>query len=213
MIRVALVNSIRILANVIAAVLESEPDIEVVGCAVTIDEALALASQCDILIVGTRLADNGALRITRAVTQANLPVKVLILGLAESKDEVLHYVEAGAAGYVLQDDSVDALVTKLRSTYHGAAMISPEMAGALVSRVAELAQAGDRAGTKFNEAIELTAREREILALIGQGLSNHQIAERLTIEVGTVKNHVHRILQKLNVTDRQTAAAYLDHLQ
>jgi DNA-binding NarL/FixJ family response regulator len=212
MIRVVLVNSIRILANVIAAVLENEPDIDVVGRATTVDEALALAPHCDILIASTRLPDNGALRITRAITQANLPTKVLILGLAESKEEVLHYVEAGAAGYVLQDDSVDALLTKLRSTYAGTAMISPEIAGALLSRVAELAQGSGQAELKPDTSIELTTREREILTLIGQGLSNQQIAERLVIEVGTVKNHVHRILHKLNVTDRQTAANYLDLL-
>lgn len=213
MIRVVLVNSIRILANVIAAVLENEPDIDVVGCATTIDEALALAPRCDILIASTRLPDNGALQVTRAVTQANLPTKVLILGLAESKAEVLHYVEAGAAGYVLQDDSVDALLAKLRSTYEGVPMISPEIVGVLLSRVTELAQDNERGEVVPNASIELTAREREILTLISQGLSNQQIAERLVIEVGTVKNHVHRILQKLNVTDRQTAAAYLDHLQ
>ena len=212
MIRVVLVNSIRILGNVIATVLENEPDIDVVGRTTTVEEALTLASQCDVLIASTRLPDNGALRITQAVAQANLPVKVLILGLAESKEEVLHYVEAGAAGYVLQDDSVDALLAKLRSTYAGAAMISPEIAGALLSRVAELAQSGSRPELKPGASIELTAREREILALIGQGLSNQQIAERLVIEVGTVKNHVHRILHKLNATDRQTAAAYLDLL-
>ena len=147
MIHVGLVNSIRILANVIAAVLENEPDIDVVGCATTIDEALTLAPHCDILIASTRLPDDGALRITQAVAQTNLPPKVLILGLAESKEEVLHYVEAGAAGYVLQDDSVDALLAKLRSTYAGTAMVSPEIAGALLSRVAELAaQDGGQAG-------------------------------------------------------------------
>jgi DNA-binding NarL/FixJ family response regulator len=213
MIRVVLVNSIRILANVIAAVLDNEPDIDAVGCTTTIDEALALAPHCDILIVSTRLPGSGALQITRAVAQANLPTKVLILGLAESKEEVLHYVEAGAAGYVLQDDSVDALLAKLRSTYAGVPMIPPEIVGVLLSRVAELAQGSGQAELKSDASIELTTREREILTLIGQGLSNQQIAERLVIEVGTVKNHVHRILQKLNVTDRQTAATYLDLLQ
>jgi DNA-binding NarL/FixJ family response regulator len=213
MIRVGLVNSIRILANVIAAVLENEPDVDVVGCVTTLGEALDLAPRCDLLVVSTRLPNDGALRVTRAVAQADLPTKVLILGLAESKEEVLQYVEAGAAGYVLQDDSVDALLAKLRGTYEGAAMISPEIAGALLTRVAELAQESSRTEVRPNTKIELTAREREILSLIGQGFTNQQIAEKLTIEVGTVKNHVHRILNKLNVADRQTAAAYLDFLQ
>ncbi len=212
MIRVGLVNTIRILANVIAAVLENEPDIEVVGSTTLVEEALPLAQQCDVLIVSTRLPANGALRITQAVTQASLSTKVLILGLAESKAEVLHFIEAGAAGYVLQDDSVDALLTKLRSTYAGTALISPEIAGALLVRVAELAQNTERDEVWLTASSELTAREREILRLIGQGLSNQQIADQLVIEVGTVKNHVHRILQKLNVTDRQTAATYLNFL-
>ena len=213
MIRVGLFNSIRILANVIAAVLENESDIRVVGFATTLPEALTLAARCDVLIASTRLPDDGALRITRAVTQANLPTKVLILGLAESKAEVLRYAEAGAAGYVLQDDSVDALLLKLRSTHAGDAVISPEIAGALLSRVAELTQEeGRREPPNPGAAVELTAREREILVLIGQGLSNQQIAEHLVIEVGTVKNHVHRILHKLHVADRRTAVAYLDLL-
>ncbi len=212
MIHVGLVNAIRILANVIAAVLENEPDVDVVGCATTLAEALVLAPRCDILVVSTRLPDNGALRVTQAVAQVHLPTKVLILGLAESKEEILHYVEAGASGYVLQNDSVDALLAKLHSTYAGAAMISPEIAGALLSRVAELAHDSARTEVQLNISLDLTAREREILTLIGQGLSNQEIAKRLTIEVGTVKNHVHRILHKLNVADRQAAATYLDLL-
>ena len=94
----------------------------------------------------------------------------------------------------------------------GAAVVSPEIAGVLLSRVAELAQDNDRVEAAPTTRFELTAREREILRLVGQGLTNQQIAERLTLEVGTVKNHVHRILHKLNVADRQAAAAYLDLL-
>ncbi len=212
MIRVGLVNSIRVLGNVIAAVLANEPDITVVGSTTSIEEAVSLASRCDVLIVSTRLPEYGALRTTQLIAQANLPAKVLLLGLAESKEEVLQYVEAGAAGYVLQDDSVDALLMKLRNTYAGSAVISPEIAGALLSRVAELAQDSERTGELPAPSLDLTAREQEILRLIGRGLSNHEIAQQLVIEVGTVKNHVHHILRKLNVADRQAAAAYLELL-
>lgn len=212
MIRVGLVNAIRVLANVIAAVLDGEADITVVGNATTLDEAMALAPQCDVLIVSTRLPGQGALQVTQSIALAHPSVKVLILGLAESREEVLHYVEAGAAGYVLQDDSVDALLAKLRSTYTGAAMISPDMAGILLSRVTELAHERSRASIKPDASIELTTREREILTLIRQGLTNQEIAERLVIEIGTVKNHVHHILHKLNVSGRQDAAIYLDLL-
>lgn len=208
MIRVLLVNQIRIMGNVIAAVLQNEPDIEVLGCATTIDEALAEARTADVVVVSTRLRDDGALKVTQAVAAAELPARVLVLGLAESREEILRYVEGGAAGYILQDDSVDDLLSKIRTAHGGEAMISPEIAAALISRVAELAQSLPKPEAVQADAIELTPREREILELIGEGLSNQEIAERLVVEVGTVKNHVHNILQKLNVSSRREAAAY-----
>lgn len=212
MIRVALVNAIRILCNVIAAVLENEPDIEIAGCTTTVDEALDLAHHCDVLVVSTLVPDNAALRIAQAVVQANLPVKVLILGLAESKEEILRYIEAGAASYVLQDDSVDDLLVKIRATYDGQALVSPEIAAVLMGRVAELSQM-PAAGSQTDATTDLTPREREILQLISQGLSNQQIAAQLVIEVGTVKNHVHNILEKLNVSSRRDAAHFFAQLQ
>jgi DNA-binding NarL/FixJ family response regulator len=163
-----------------------------------------------VLIISTRLPNKGALRLAQAVARAALPVKVVVLGLAESKEEILQYVEAGVAGYVLQDDSVDDLLAKIRTTYGGEAIISPEIAAVLITRVSELAQQASPPEAKLDTTGELTPREREILELIGQGLSNQEIADRLVIEVGTVKNHVHSILQKLNVSDRQAAAGLLN---
>jgi DNA-binding NarL/FixJ family response regulator len=166
-----------------------------------------------VLVVSTQLPDDGALRITRAITAANHPAKVLVLGLAESKEEILQYVESGAAGYVLQDDSVDDLLTKIRTTHNGEALISPEIAAVLISRVSELAQLTPQEEDRLEDPAALTPREREILDLIGQSLSNQEIADHLVIEVGTVKNHVHSILQKLNVSSRQEAAAYVSGLR
>lgn len=208
MIRVLVVNEIRLMCNVISAMLEEEPDIEVVGTATTSEEALARISGCDVILVNTGLPDNGALELTRAVVEKAPSVGVLVVGLAESETEILQYVEAGAAGYVLKDDSVDALLRHIRATHSDEALVSPEIAAALMSRVSELAQSFPES-VGIDEAAELTPREREVLQLIGQGLSNQEIADRLIIEVGTVKNHVHNILQKLNVNSRQDAAAYL----
>lgn len=207
-IRVLAVNEIRLMCNVISAMLEEEPDIEVVGTATTSEEALAQISECDVVLVNTGLPDNGALKLTRAVVEKAPSVRVLVMGLAESETEILQYVETGAAGYVLKDDSVDELLRHIRATHSDEALVSPEIAAALMSRVSELAQSYP--GTAgVDETAELTPREHEVLQLIGQGLSNQEIADRLIIEVGTVKNHVHNILQKLNVNSRQDAAAYL----
>jgi RNA polymerase sigma factor (sigma-70 family) len=209
MIRVLLVNEIRLMSNVIASVLEDEPDIEVVGGVTSLDEALLLVPESDVILVSTHLPEDGALKLTSAITEAHPSVKVLVLGLAETKGQVLQYIEAGADGYVLKDDSVGDLLSRIRAAQSGEALVSPNIAAALMSRVGELAQLFAEIEAEINEAADLTPREREILELIGQGLTNQEIADRLVIEVGTVKNHVHSILQKLDVGNRQDAAAYL----
>ena len=209
MIRVLLVNETLLVSNVIAAVLEDEPDIEVVGRATTAGEALAHVHECDVVLVSTSLPDGEALRLTEEITEADPEAKIVVLGLVESKENVLRYVEAGAAGYVPRDDSVADLVQRIRAAYRDKAMVSPEIAAALMSRLAELAQVFAEVHAGVADAGELTRRELEVLELIGQGLTNQEIAERLVIEVGTVKNHVHSILDKLNVRSRRDAAPYL----
>ena len=209
MIRVLLVNQIRLLGNALAAVLEDEPDMEVVGCATSVSQALDLAPKSDVILVNTRMSNGTALELIRAVSDAQLSAKVLALGLAESKEQILHYVEAGAAGYVLKDDSVDDLLQRIRGAHAGRVRVSPKIAAALMSRVTEYAQLFTQVDAGIGETNDLTPRERQILDLIGQGLTNQQIADRLVIEVGTVKNHVHSILQKLGASSRHEAAAYL----
>ncbi len=208
MIRLLLVNEFHLMCNVLASVLEDESDIDVVGVATNVEDALAQASESDVMLVSTRLPDNGALRLTRAVTEAELPVRVLILGLANTEAEVIGFVEAGASGYVLQDDSVDELLNNIRATYNGEALVSPGIAGALMARVSELAQLFATVDGTVAEMVDFTPREREIMQLLAEDMTNQDIADFLVIEVGTVKNHVHNILEKLGVSSRHEAAAY-----
>jgi DNA-binding NarL/FixJ family response regulator len=212
-ISILLVNQIRLLGNVLAAVLEDEPDMEVIGCATSVSQALDLAPKSDVILVNTRMSNGMALEFFQAVSDAELPAKVLALGLSESKEQILQYVEAGAAGYVLKDDSVDDLLQRIRGAHTGQVRVSPKIAAALMSRVTEYAQLLNQVDAGIGEADDLTPREQEILDLIGQGLTNQQIAEQLVIEVGTVKNHVHSILQKLDASSRHEAAAYLAVLE
>lgn len=208
MIRVLLVNEFRLMSNVVASVLEDEEDIEVIGVATTVAEALAKSSEVELLLLSTRLPDDGALRLTQTVTERELPVKVLILGMADSEPEILQYVEAGAVGYVLQDDSVDELLRNIRAAANDEALVSPDIAAALMERVNELSQMFTQATAKIGGNVAFTPREEEILDLIDREYTNRDIAAELIIEVGTVKNHVHNILDKLNVSSRHEAAAY-----
>jgi DNA-binding NarL/FixJ family response regulator len=212
MIRVLLVTEIELIANVIAALLNDEPDIEVAGSVTSIEAALGQAATSDVILVSPRLPDDGALRLTRAIAETYPATKVLALGLTESKTRVLQYVEAGADGYVARDDSVEDLLQRIRAAHRDHAVVSPEVAAALMSRVTRYAQLFSEVEAGQHDTAGLTPREREILELIGEGLTNQQIGERLVIEVGTVKNHVHNILTKLDVGNREDAAAFLAFL-
>lgn len=210
-VKILLVNETRLMGSVIAAALDDEPDIQVVARVTTPEEALKIIqeNEVDVALVSTRLPESGALNLTSAITKLAHSTKVLALGLSEEKKRVLRYVEAGAAGYILKDDSLDDLIGTVRAAQEGKVYVSPEIAAAMIERLSDLAQMFSDVENSIADASGLTPREMEVLELIGEGLTNQQIAERLVIEIGTVKNHVHNILDKLNVSNRGEAAAYL----
>ena len=210
-INLLLVNEIRLMGNVIVAALQDEPDISVVDCVTTYEEALQFVREKEVhvALVSTRLPDNGGLRLTSAIAEIAPSIKVLTLGLTEEKKRVLRYVEAGASGYILKDDSLEDLVEIVRATQEGKVFVSPQIAAAMMKRLSDLAQMFAGVENNITDTTTLTTRELEVLELISKGYTNLQIAQNLVIEVGTVKNHVHNILEKLNVSSRGEAAAYL----
>jgi DNA-binding NarL/FixJ family response regulator len=211
MIHALVVHQAHLISSLITSVLSEEDDVYVVGRAASVEEALNKIelSNCNIVLVAATLPDRGALELTKTVAEQYSHIKVLVIGLPESESMILEYVAAGAAGYVLQDVPVERLLDNVRAVHEDKAIVSPTVAAALMERIAELSRITSQ--HQLNpEAYELlTPREREVLALIGEDLTNQQIGERLYIEVGTVKNHVHNILKKLEVNSREEAAAYL----
>ena len=203
--RVLLVADIRLYREGIESVLADREPLEVVGAARDADEAVELAAavQPDIALVDVAMAD--AVAGVRAIRRAVPGVKILALTVAETEAEVLTCIEAGVSGYVTRESSVDDLVAAIQSAGRDEMLCSPRIAATLVRRVAALAAGATRARP---EAV-LTGRELEIVGLIDEGLSNKEIATRLLIEVPTVKNHVHNILEKLQVRRRADAAAAL----
>jgi DNA-binding NarL/FixJ family response regulator len=151
--------------------------------------------------------------LTRTIVDRVPAVKVLILGLLEDKNDTLRYIEAGAAGYILKDSSLKEFIEIIRMAQRGEAQVSARIAGAMMERLSNLARMFASVETRMNGDARLTSRELEVLQFIGQGLTNQAIADRLVVEVGTVKNHVHSILEKLNASNRDEAASYLAFLK
>ena len=210
MIRLLVFHEVHVFGRVIMAALSQESDIHVVGWAATEDKVLGQIHRCDVILVCVVVPDDGALVLVRAIRKTGATVKILVMGLPKSEEAILTYVEAGADGYVLQDDTMDDLLKNIYALHRGEALASPQVIATLMARVNRLAELHAELGLNpdVGKLTDLTPREREVLAFIGEGLSNQEISDRLIIELGTVKNHVHNVLQKLGVNNRWEATAY-----
>jgi DNA-binding NarL/FixJ family response regulator len=133
-------------------------------------------------------------------------VKIVVMGLLPSNEEFVEFIKAGAAGFVLKDATIEQFVETIVAVADGHAVLPPLLTGNLFSHVAAQAISRGRRGAKA--AVRMTAREREVVELIAEGLSNKEIADRLHIATHTVKSHVHNILEKLTLHTRLEVAAY-----
>jgi len=215
MIKILLVIEVRLIANIFAEVLEEEADFMIVGRSENVEGALKIIQdrQVDVALVSVGLPGQSAVELTRSIVQSAPATKVLALGLADDTDDVLKYIEAGAAGYILKDSSLLDLIEIMRYTQRGEAQLSPKMAGAMMERLSSLAKMFVSVENTIADGVRLTPREREVLQCLGKGCTNQEIASHLLVEIGTVKNHVHSILEKLHVSNRDEAASYLAFIE
>jgi DNA-binding NarL/FixJ family response regulator len=207
MTRVLIVASIRLYREGLAQLLNANGDFTVVGTDSTGREAIQRVDETapDVTLVDMDIPDLGDISAAFATRSPRIPL--VAVGIAESDAEVLACAEMGIAGYVTRESSMSELAAALRGAADGELFCSPRTAGILIRRIAELA--ADRQQSDNSSVAMLTQREREVATLMCEGLSNKEIATRLCIEVATVKNHVHNVLDKLNVHRRSEAVRLL----
>lgn len=210
MIRVLMVTPVRLMSDLIQKICAEQPDLHVVGCAATKQDGLDKREACDVLLVSAALPDNGALDLIHACARQPGSPAVVIIGAPNAQPLLLRYLEAGAAGCIRDQDSLDELVRAIHMAAARQIALTQDMFDVVLKRVMALAQECAKPVGESPEDKNLTRREREILGLIARGYRNREIAQHLTIELGTTKNHVHNILDKLNVKSRQDAAVYYD---
>jgi DNA-binding NarL/FixJ family response regulator len=205
LIRVFIADDNRLLREGLASMIEEIDDMTIVGMAATGIQALDQIKQLvpDVALVDIGMPDKDGLDVTMALHKDLPAVKVIILGMPDLTDEIMTCIEAGAEGYVLKEATFDYLVESIRSVQQGESFCSPRMAASLFSRVAELSR------ERIPESsVKLTPREVEVISKIAKGLSNKEIAVQLFIEEQTVKNHIHNILDKLQLHNRLEAVQY-----
>jgi two-component system, NarL family, nitrate/nitrite response regulator NarL len=196
-IQVLLISDVRLHREGIAELLRRDGRVEIIG-----GEPRSANDISGPEVVLLDSSDPGAVSIARRFAGLGRPVVVLGVPADEA---VLRFAEVGVIGFVERDSGVRRLVESIEAALRGEASCSPRIATLLLRRLTGL----PGAGSPRTEYANLTARERQILRLIDTGLSNKEIAQQLRIEVATVKNHVHNILEKLQVRRRGEAAAQL----
>ena len=202
-IKVFLLDDHEIVRQGVRDVLEIQPDIEVVGEAGTASSALARipALRPDIAILDVRLPDGDGVSVCRDIRSQVPEVACLMLTSVDDDEALFNAIMAGAAGYVLKDISVSNLVGAVRTVASGQSMLDPRAASQLMARLRD-------AATKKDPLEGLTNQERRILELMGEGLTNRQIGERMFLAEKTVKNYTSVLFQKLGMERRAQAAAY-----
>jgi two-component system NarL family response regulator len=203
-IKVLLVDDHELVRQGVASMLAKAEDVIVVGEAKTGREAIEIARRelPDVILMDVRMPDMDGLEATRRVKEERPRTAVIMVTMHDNPAYLREAVRAGAAGYLLKDVSKDELLDAIRQVATGGAFIESQMLRGMLSEM----KPGGTGGAPA--ARNLTKREREILSLVAEGLSNREIADKLVLSPETVKSHVAAILEKLNVSDRTQAAIY-----
>lgn len=202
-IQVLIVDDHPLFRDGVVQTLRADPDIDIVGQAKTAREAIEFAAELlpDIILLDITIP-GGGLNAAQTIA-ATLPItKLIMLTASEAEEDVLAALKAGARGYILKGVSGDELIKVVHNVYAGEAYITPGLAATLLAEMQNHRRAQPEAGPLD----ELTEREREILEHVAGGMSNKEIAHKLSLSEKTVKNYMTNILQKLQVRNRVEAA-------
>jgi DNA-binding NarL/FixJ family response regulator len=207
-ISLVLIDDNRLLREGIAAMIHAQPGFRVLAASADVDEALQKVRDAkpDVVLLDFGLEDHDSLSLT-ATVHAEVPeARVIVMGLLAVQDDVADYVKAGASGFVMKDASFEDFFATIRAVAAGAEVLPPALTNSLFAQIARNADRVPPA--QVLETVRLTTREREVVGLLAEGLSNKEIAKRLGIAIHTVKSHVHNVLEKLALRSRLEVAAF-----
>jgi DNA-binding NarL/FixJ family response regulator len=208
LIRIALVDDQELVRAGFRMVLDAQPDMQVVGEAADGHAAIDLARRvhADVMIMDARMPKLDGVAATSQIRQAGDLPRVLMLTTFDLDEYAFAALKAGASGFLLKDVPPEELLFAIRAVHSGDSVVAPSTTRRLIDQFAALLPSGEQAAQ--TELAELTDREREVLTLVAQGLSNAEIAGRLFVSEATVKTHVGRVLAKLGLRDRVQAVVY-----
>jgi DNA-binding NarL/FixJ family response regulator len=208
-IRILIIEDNRVLRDGLTVMLNGQPDMHVVATIGSGNSVLEKASETKphVILLDVGLKNFNELSVVESVRK-NIPdAKVIGMGFIPTQSDIVEFVAAGASGFILKSALVKDFLSSVRSVARGEKVLPPSLTDSLFSHVASLTVA-KRKGSP-SQAVRMTTREREIIVLIADGLSNKEIAQRLNIATHTVKSHVHNVMEKLALHTRLQLAKYM----
>ncbi len=208
LIRILIADDHTLVRQGIRMMIEAQPDLQVVGEASDGNEAIRLAQELgpDLIVMDIAMPDLDGLQATRIIKRDHPDVKILAVTMHEGEDYFFKILAAGASGYVLKRAASSDLITAIHAVARGEVFLYPAVAKKLVADYLQRVQSNEHSDKESLDG--LTSREREVLTLVAEGLSNREISERLTVSLSTVQTHYAHIVEKLNLHNRTELVKY-----
>jgi DNA-binding NarL/FixJ family response regulator len=207
-IALVLIDDNRLLREGLTAMIQSRPGFTVLAASADADEAMEQVREAkpNVVLIDFGLEDHDALGLTATVHKEVPEARVIVMGLLSTQGDVADYVRAGASGFIMKHASLEELFDTIRAVAAGGQVLPLALTTSLFEQIAN--RAARLPAPMVIDSVRLTNREQQVVALLGEGLSNKEIATRLHIAVHTVKSHVHNVLEKLAMRSRLEVAAF-----
>ncbi|TVP45882.1 MAG: DNA-binding response regulator [Gemmatimonadales bacterium] len=205
-INVALIEDNRLVREALLAILNEAADIHAVAEPPSGEDSLHPASTPDVVLLDLGLENGDSLRVAREVMKDYPTARVVVMDLLPADEEIQEFVSAGVSGFIMKDADLNVVLNTIRAVSRGLKVLPDQMTASLFSEIARKVVATGL--PKDNEGVRMTPREREVIKLIADGMSNKAIGNDLHISVHTVKSHLRNIMEKLTLHSRLQIAAY-----
>ncbi len=207
-IKLLIIEDNKLLRDGIIAMLKKQKDIDIITASGNRKTTISNIRQLkpNIILLDLGLHNLNSLAVVEFVKKDFPGAKVIVMDIAPVPGDINLFIQAGVSGFILKDATFTEFLSTIHAVAEGTNVPSPNLAESLFSKIVEHALKGDR--KKLKEAVRMTKREREVIGLIGDGLSNKEIAQRLNISTFTTKSHIHNIMEKLTLHTRLEVANY-----
>ncbi|MEJ2196427.1 MAG: response regulator transcription factor [Ignavibacteriaceae bacterium] len=209
-IRLVVIEDNRLLRDGILSILKPHKDIAIIATAGNGKNTLLKIHQLkpNVVLLDLGLRSQNSLQVVEIVKKEFPQAKIIVMDLAPVQADILRYVKAGANGFILKDASLDDFLKTIRTVSEGKTVLPPILVNSLFSQIVEYAILKSNGKSLLKDAVRMTNREKEVIRLLGEGLHNKEIAQKIHVSIYTVKSHIHNIMEKLALHTRLEIANY-----